>query len=459
MAVALDRRDAVKHGYGMSEIATPPVRADLRIVCVIAAAHFTSHFFQLVLPPLFDALHNDLGLSYGQLGFMMTAFFSASAFGQVAAGFLVDRFGPQLVLPGGMALLAGSIGMIGIAPNYPLMLLFAVCGGLGNSVYHPADFSVLTARVSPNWLARAYSVHTVSGTLGWAAAPVTGLLLSQILGWRSALLLMAMAGVCAAAILAVDRADLRLPDISAARRDALTTKRQSLRSIISVPIVMAFLYFTLLAIALSGTQSFLPTMLPKVQNVSVLDAGHALTLYLLFNAAGSLIGGYLADLTKHHERIVGAGLAGAALLMLTLSFIPISSLLVIILVSMLAGMLVGLTIPSRDMLVRSATPPGATGKVFGFVYSGLDLGSLIAPAVIGFLLDRSLFHLPFVFISAALFITIILAFAVRSSDRQAEPGAAASDDHRLRANTEPALQRDQTAAQADRDNVGAAARP
>jgi MFS transporter, FSR family, fosmidomycin resistance protein len=440
MAVALDRGDAVKHGYRMSEV-------DFRTVCVIGAAHFTSHFFQLALPPLFDAIHGDLGLSYGQLGFMMTAFFTASAFGQVAAGFVVDRFGPQLVLPAGVALLAGSIGMIGIAPNYPLMLLFAICGGLGNSVYHPADFSVLTARVSPTLLARAYSVHTVSGTLGWAAAPVTGLLLSQILGWRNALLLMAIAGVGAAAVLALDRADLRLPDTGAARRETLTAKRQSLRSIISVPIIMAFLYFTLLAIALSGTQSFLPTMLPKVQNVSVLDAGHALTFYLLFNASGSLIGGYLADLTKHHERIVGAGLAGAALLMLVLAFVPISSLLVIILVSMVTGMLVGLTIPSRDMLVRSATPPGATGKVFGFVYSGLDLGSLTAPAVIGFLLDNGLFHMPFVFISAALFMTIILAFGVRARDGQGAAGPGQRDpDHRLRATAEPELQRDQTAA-------------
>jgi MFS transporter, FSR family, fosmidomycin resistance protein len=152
-----------------------------------------------------------------------------------------------------------------------------------------------------------------------------------------------------------------------------------------------------------------------------LDAGHALTLYLLFNASGSLIGGYLADLTKHHERIVGAGLAAAALLMLVLAFVPIASLLVIVLISMLTGMLIGLTIPSRDMLVRSATPPGATGKVFGFVYSGLDLGSLTAPAVIGFLLDKGLFHVPFVFISAALFMTIILAFSVKSSVKPTLP--------------------------------------
>jgi MFS transporter, FSR family, fosmidomycin resistance protein len=457
MAEVLDRGDAVEHGYGMS-VTLSQFRSDVRIVGVIGAAHFTSHFFQLALPPLFDTIHEELGLSYGQLGFMMSTFFIASAFGQVAAGILVDRFGPQLVLPGGVALLAGSIGMIGVvAPNYPLMLFFAFCGGLGNSVYHPADFSVLTARVSPAWLARAYSVHTVSGTLGWAAASVTGLALSQLVGWRSALLLLAIAGVGAACVLAFDRADLRLPDAALARRDAPKANQQALSAIISGPVVMAFLYFTLLAIALSGTQTFLPTMLPKVQDITISEATKALFAYLLSNAFGSLIGGYLADLTKYHERIVGAGLAGAAVLMLILAFVPIPWLLLLIPASMLTGLLVGLTIPSRDMLVRSATPPGATGKVFGFVYSGLDLGSLTAPVVIGFLLDKELFHLPFVFIAAALFMTIILAFSVKSGDGGGERGVAAGG--RRKAATEPALQRDQTAAQSDGDDVGAAARP
>jgi FSR family fosmidomycin resistance protein-like MFS transporter len=398
----------------MSDAAIDQTRGDLRIVGVIGVAHFTSHFFQLALPPLFPAIHDGLSLSYGQLGFLVSAFFTASAFGQIAAGFVVDRYGPQLMLPAGMALLAGSIGAIGVVPSYPLMLVFAVFAGLGNSVYHPADYSVLTARVTPSRLARAYSVHTISGTLGWAAAPVSVLFLSQQFGWRHALLLVGIAGVSAAALLAVDRADLRLPVSVSVRREAVRLQEQTLFIFLSLPIVMAFLYFTLLAIAIGGTQNFLPTMLPKVQNVSVEFATHALTAYLVSNAAGSFAGGYLADLTKHHERIVGGGLAAAAVLMLVLGFIPTSPF-VLFPLAMLIGMLVGLTIPSRDMLVRSATPPGATGKVFGFVYSGLDLGSLIAPAVIGYLLDRELFHVPFIFISASLLMTIALAFSVKAS--------------------------------------------
>jgi MFS family permease len=399
----------------MSQATAERRREDLRITGVIGAAHFTSHFFQLALSPLFPAIHDAWSLSYGQLGALISTFFTASAIGQVAAGFVVDRYGPQLVLPGGVALLAAAIGAIGVAGNYPMMLVFAALAGLGNSVYHPADYSVLTARVAPSRLARAYSVHTISGTFGWAAAPTTVLFLSQQFGWRNALLIVGIAGVGAAAFFALDRKDLRLPESIALRHGAAAPRPgDALPKLFTLPVVVAFLYFMLLAIALGGTQNFLPTMLPKVQNVSVAFATQVLTAYLTVNAVGSFAGGYLADLTRNHERIVAAGLAGAAVLMLALAYMPMPPWL-LALAATLIGLLVGVTIPSRDMLVRSATPPGSTGKVFGFVYSGLDLGSLIVPVAIGALLDRGLFDMPFVLIAASLFITIALAIGVKRS--------------------------------------------
>jgi MFS transporter, FSR family, fosmidomycin resistance protein len=397
----------------MSDVIVQRQSQDLRVIGVVGAAHFTSHFYQLVLSPLFPAIHATLGLSYGQLGLIVTVFFATSGFGQVAAGFLVDRLGPQIILPSGVALLAGSVaGMAGVS-NYGIFLLLAACAGLGNSVYHPADYSVLTARVSPNRLARAYSVHTISGTLGWAAAPVVVLMLSEYFGnWRSALLLVGLAGVAAAAVLAFNRADLRLPPHL--HRVAATPIGLVNQPFFSLPIVMAFCYFLLLAISLGGTQNFLPTMLPKVQDVSVAFATQALTAYLIANALGSLAGGYLADLSPNLNRIIAGGLAGAACLVLAMAFVPMPAT-ALFLVAALAGFLAGLTIPSRDMLVRQATPPGATGKVFGFVYSGLDLGSLIAPVVIGTMLDRGLWHAPFVFIATALGITILAAIGVKLS--------------------------------------------
>jgi FSR family fosmidomycin resistance protein-like MFS transporter len=397
----------------MANVIAERSTGDLRVIGVVGAAHFTSHFYQLVLSPLFPAMHATLGLSYGQLGLILTVFFSTSGVGQVAAGFLVDRLGPQIVLPIGVALLAGSMAGMAGATQYWMFLLLAALAGLGNCVYHPADYSVLTARVSPHRLARAYSVHTISGTLGWAAAPVVVLLLSDYFGnWRSALLLVGLAGVAGAAVLALSRGDLRLP--AHLHKTAATLPGAAKQPFFSLPILMAFCYFLLLAVSLGGMQNFLPTMLPKVQDVTVNFATQALTAYLIANALGSLVGGYIADLTQNLDRIIGGGLAGSAALVVIMAFVPMPAP-ALFLVAALSGFLAGLTIPSRDMLVRQATPPGSTGKVFGFVYSGLDLGSLIAPVVIGTLLDRGLWHAPFVFIAGALGVTILAAFGVKLS--------------------------------------------
>ncbi|MBV8567154.1 MAG: MFS transporter [Methylobacteriaceae bacterium] len=386
---------------------------DLRVIALVGGAHFTSHFFQLALSPLFPAMHAALGLSYSELGLLVTMFFSASAISQVVAGFVVDRFGPHFVLPAGMAMLAGAVAAIGAAPSYGLMLVLSVLAGLGNSVYHPADYSVLTRRVSPSRLARAYSVHTICGTFGWAAAPVSVLFLSERFGWRNALIVVGIAGLILAAFFMLARSEFTLAPHQRPGGYVSLPGRAVFRS---PSVWMAFAFFLLLSVALGGTQNFLPSMLPRVQDVSVALATEILTGYLVANAIGSFAGGYLADMVKSHDRIVAAGLAGAAVLMLALGLAPMPVSLVVV-AAIVAGFLVGLTIPSRDMLIRAATPVGSTGKVFGFVYSGLDLGSLIVPVVLGSLLDHGYDRAPFVFIAAALGATILSALAVRPHSR------------------------------------------
>jgi FSR family fosmidomycin resistance protein-like MFS transporter len=394
----------------MSQLTLELPQRDARVIGVVGAAHFTSHFFQLVLPPLFPLMRDSLGLSFTELGLVLTIFFTASGLAQVAAGFAVDRFGPHVVLPAGVAMLAGGIMLIGIAPSYWMMLLAAIVAGIGNSVYHPADYAVLTGRVSPGRRARGYSVHSVTGTLGWAAAPVSALALASVFGWRAALLILGIGGLIAAALIVLDREDFSLPHHK--RRTAESAPGPSFMELLtSPPIVVAFAFFVLLTLALGTMQGYLPAMLPRVQPVTLAFATLATTLYLVANAAGSLAGGFLADLTDRHDRVIGAGLAIGLVLVLVLGFVPMSEVAIIALAAG-NGFLIGLTLPSRDMLVQAAAPPGATGKVFGFVYSGLDLGSLIVPVTIGVMLDHHYDHAPFLFVAAAMAVTVVAAMIV-----------------------------------------------
>lgn len=391
------------------------VSRDLRIMALVGVAHFSSHFFQLALPPLFPLIKDDLGIGFTELGLLITVFFAFSGVAQVLAGFVVDRIGPQFVLPAGIACLGAGAVLAGLAPGYAGLVPAAALGGLGNSVFHPCDYAVLTARITPSRIGRAYSVHTVTGSLGWAAAPVTMLALAGLYGWRTALVQAGIAGLVLAVLVALNRSDLEVhrQQLRPGAHKAAT----NWRILLTLPILACLLYFTLLSVAQIGTQNFLPVLLPGVQDVTYALAVSATTLYLVCGAFGSLCGGYLADMIPAHERIVGVGLAAAGVITLVLGLVHHLAFPAVMLLVATAGFLTGATIPSRDMLVRAATPPGATGKVFGFVYSGLDIGATVAPIAIGMFIDRGAIPYAFVFIAVALLLTIVSALAVKALSR------------------------------------------
>lgn len=401
---------------------------DASVIGLVAGAHFFSHFFQLVLPPLFPVLKTAFGVGYTELGLMMTLFFSASGLSQTPAGFMVDRFGAHKVLAGGLLLLSGSIALIGVLPSFWMVLPLLVLAGIGNSVFHPADYAIMTHKISARRMARAYSVHTLTGVIGWAAAPVVMLTLSSYMAWETALVLLGMVGLAMGLVVAMNGRTLELP----ARHPAQAAGREaggqggvgqvaSVRLLTSAPILMCFTYFALLSVSLTGLQTFLPTTLPQLHGVDIGTASLMLTAYLVANAAGTLFGGVLADRTANHERIVACGLAGAAVLILAIGHVAMADPTLFGAIG-LAGFLSGMTTPSRDMLVRSAAPGGATGKVFGFVYSGLDLGASTAPLVLGLLLDGGHPAMAMTVVSASLAVTILSALILKK--RSPAPAAA-----------------------------------
>lgn len=406
----------------MTDQAIATWNRDAKVIALVAGAHTTDHFLQLVLPPLFPLLKATYGVSYTELGLLMTLFYATSGLSQTPAGFLVDRVGARRVLAAGLVTLSGAIILIGLTPHFWLMFPLMVVAGAGNSVFHPSDYSIMTASIDKRYLARAYGVHTFGGNLGWALAPMIILGLANVVGWHRALVVAGLFGFAiAAAVFAgggilVEEASRPDGSGSGARRLS-----GDLALLASMPILLCFAYFALLSVALVGIQTFLPATLHALRGVDLTAAGVALTAYLASSAIGILAGGFAADRTSRHEGVVAVGLAGAAALLLAVGALPLPEMWLAILLAA-AGFAAGITMPSRDMLARGATPSGATGKVFGFVYSGLDLGSAITPAILGFLLDRQMPFSVFVVSAAALVLAIATTFGVkRSSRRRQEP--------------------------------------
>ena len=401
----------------MPDLTAPSaLRRDVRVIGLIGAAHFFSHFFQLVLPPLFPLLKTVFGVPYVALGLTMSVFFAASGIGQTLSGFLVDRVGAHRVLMGGMALFAGSIALAGLVPTYWMLLPVAMLAGLGNSVFHPADYSILNSSVDPRRIGRGYSAHAISGNLGWAVAPPVVFALTAHFSWRVALVTVGVLGLAMVAVLATQGGAFGATRSGAQGKGAVA----DMRLLFTAPILSAFAYFAFIATALIGVQTFGVTGLVRVYDTPMALATAALTAFLFGGAAGILAGGMLADRTNRHDLVAVAGLIAAAILMMLLATGSVAASLLPVVLAV-AGFSQGVTGPSRDMLVRAATPPGASGKVFGFVYSGLDLGSCLVPVAFGWLLDHGDPRMLFLAVGVLMLCTIGTVVQVR---RSAQPSPA-----------------------------------
>ena len=380
---------------------------------LVGLAHASSHFFHLVLPPLFPILKQEFDVSYAQLGLLPGLFFAASGVMQIISGFLVDQFGARRVLLAGLVLLSISMLLCGLVSEFWMLIPLAIVGGIGNSVFHPADLAILTDKISRPRLGRAYGIHALSGNIGWAAAPVFIMTVVQFSDWRTALVLAGCVGFAVLLVLLLSGTEL----VESARHAASTrrpevTAGENVRMLLSPTVVSCFLYFTFLSTALIGIQTFGVTAMVQIYSVPLTLATTGLTLFLVASGVGVVCGGFAADWTDRHDVITMLGMTLGAIIFFVIGSSSISSSMLIPAL-IIAGFVAGTTTPSRDMLVRKVTPEGASGRVFGFVYSGLDLGSCLIPLILGWVLDYGSAPVVFYIIGSMLLVTVLTVVNVR----------------------------------------------
>ena len=368
--------------------AAVPLNRDFRVMSLIGVAHGVSHYYQLAFATMLLIVRQEVGLSYADVGLLAGIFYGVSGIAQTAAGFAVDRFGARPILAGGLAAVGFALAMISVAHSFVGFAAIAAIGGLGNSVFHPADFALLNSSVNHGRLGRAYSIHGVGGSLGWAAAPVM-YFLDSMFGWVGAALIGAVPGLLLSVLVLAHRTDLvdhRVKARAAADRHGATP---TLTLFLQPAILLCLVYFALLAANTVGIQQFAVPAWTNMFGVSENYAALCLIVFIVGSAAGVLVGGLFADRVRRHDRVATLGLLVAAALTVPIAAQAVTPMLLLPLLA-LAGAAGGITNPSRDMIVRNATPPGASGKVFGFVYSGLDVGSFLAPPVFGFLMTAGI---------------------------------------------------------------------
>jgi len=362
------------------------LKSDFRTISLVSLAHGLSHFFQIATAVVFPLIKDELDVSYVALGATVAIYYVVSGICQTAAGFAADRYGARRVLFVGVFLSTAGALIAGFAHNYAMLLAAAVVGGIGNSVFHPCDFSILNARVRRERLGHAFSGHGIAGYLGYALAPVYGIGMAAAVGWRGALLGAAALGALVFVVLLAFRDAIDVAPADARQSGARGGLMADVRVLASLPVLMCFGYFILVSVAFIATQNFGVVTFIALYGVSAALASAALTSYLLGGAAGILAGGFVAVRTTRHDLVAVTGMALSATFMFIIAATWFSAALLPVLCAA-AGFATGVTGPSRDLIVRATTPPGSTGKVYGFVYSGLDVGSMVTPVYFGWLLD------------------------------------------------------------------------
>lgn len=385
------------------------LRQDARVIGLVGLAHGTSHFYHLILAALFPWLKPAFGLSYAQLGLLMTVFFVVSGVGQALAGFVVDRVGARRVLFFGMTMLGISALLLSMANSYHALMAGALLAGVGNSIFHPADYTLLNQRVSPARLAHGFSVHGISGNLGWAASPLFMTTVAALSSWRMALACAAVLPFAVLLILIANRQALRPnPDHAAAARQQ--AGGAGTLAFLRLPSVwMCFAFFFLTAVSLGGIQAFASIGLEQLYGISRELATSSYTAYMLASAGGMVVGGFLGAGSQHHDRTIAIAFAIAAAIALLLGAAIVPGWLALPLMALI-GFFSGVAGPSRDLMIRAAAPKGATGRVYGVVYSGLDTGLSVGPLLFGVAMDAG--RPGWVFAGIALFQALAIGTAV-----------------------------------------------
>lgn len=398
-------------------IAVKSAKTDVRVMSLIGLAHFFSHFFQLTLPALFPLMWKYEGLNWSELGALSAVLYAASGIAQTPAGFFVDKFGARLTLLVGMLSMSAAMCGFLFVETYTSMIFLAFCAGLGNSVFHPADFSILNGSIDSSRIGRAFSVHHFGGYIGYSSAPFLLLSMGYVIGWRETIFFAGCGGFIVTALIWHNRA--RLIDCGLDKGIKPENIRKEIKGLIRPSFIMAFLFFTFMAMGSVGMMTLGAGALIQLIDVSDKIANGTISLQLIGTIFGVIAGGYIADRVSRHDYMTAIVVTIGAISLQALPIFQLTEMSFFISILVVFGVLYGIAGPLRDMVIRAITPPGAAGKVFGFTYSGMDVGSALSGVIFGYFLQKGIPEMVFVGVGITMFVGVaIILMAHSMSDRE-----------------------------------------
>ncbi|MFB6184314.1 MAG: MFS transporter [Haloarculaceae archaeon] len=400
---------------------------------VVSVGHMLSHVYALTLPPLFPLMRDDLGFSSTGFG-ILVAMFAVAGLLQMPLGSLVDRIGAKKVLVAGTTVLAVGMALIGLAPSYSVMLVVTLLAGVGLATFHPADYALLTAVSDADSESRAFSLHLFAGYVGFAITPVAVGGFALATSWRLALLAVGAIGLVFAAVEALVLDDAYLDELESGDEESDDEESDDasfiddLRLLARPTIFGMFLFMLVLTIGNKGLSTFTPVLMVDGFGLSKTLGNTALTAYFAVGALAILVGGTLAD--RYDPRrvlVVAVTVIGALVWALVGGPLSVTPAVAIGAFGLM-GLLQGAAVPSRDRLVSDFTPDGAAGKSFGFVLTAISVSGLLAPPILGAVIDAWSVFAAFEIMSGFFLVAALVALALGSRTVRASGGVAQAQE-------------------------------
>ena len=389
-------------------------RREVQAIGLIGFAHLLSHLYLLALAPLLIPITKSLQISTVEWGTALGVFAITTGVLQTPMGFLVERIGGRKVLIGGLLLNSAAFCLIGwqVTDFWQLLALMAIAG-IGNSVFHPADYSLISSSIDEGRLGRAYSIHTFVGHVGFLAGPLLSATLEPFIGWRGAMMTIGGIGITMTLVLVLfgylinEGTQVKKPaSIGDSLRDILTSRS----------VMLFFLFYMGASMANFGVTQFSVAAFQGMHDFSRTTAVAALTAYQIATLLLVLPGGLLADKTDRYDAVLMAGF-GISALMIFLVGADLLPFWLVMVCLVIAGGMRGAANASRDVAVRRVASHLPVGTVFGFVSTGFLVGQALAGPIYGYLYDHYPPHIIF-YASAAFSVLAMVTVLFNSGTRR-----------------------------------------
>ncbi|MGE3148481.1 MAG: MFS transporter [Pseudorhodoplanes sp.] len=360
---------------------------EAKVISLIGVGHFMSHLYLMLIPTFLPLIKTELGINYTMMSSVLAAYGLAAALSNVVMGFVVDRFGAPFVLAIGMAVGAMAIVLIGFSTTYWQLVVLMLIYGIGDSVFHPADYAILGNNVSPSHVAKGFAIHNFTGMLGFAVTPIAATTLSLWIGWHKVMIVFGMVGLFLSLFVLLNQRLLRSEVHAVAKKSDDGTQESGWKILLRRPVLLCLGVFIGLGLFGTGLRDYSVTILHLIYSADTLEVTPIVSGFLTATLFGVLAGGWLADKSRKPELITCSVLAVFAIALMTISFVHPPLPLVAVIFAIL-GFGSGMIYPSRDMLLRAIVPARDIGKAFGFASFGMGVAALVASLTYGFILDH-----------------------------------------------------------------------